>query len=71
MLAWPDSPHENERYGHLMGVTDLCIVNYPEFLQLMMDGEVVVSDGDLTVRLVKSELGWHYLQRLSILVKAE
>ena len=54
-----------------MGVTDLCIVNYPEFLQLMMDGEVVVSDGDLTVRLVKSELGWHYLQRLSILVKAE
>lgn len=71
LLLIPCSPHAHEAYGHLMGVTDRCVVDYPEFLELMMDGEVTVTDGDFTVRLVKSECGWHYLQRLSILVKAE
>ena len=71
LLLMPGTPHEHESYGHLMGVTDRCVVDYPEFLELMMDGEVTVTDGDLTVHLVKSECGWYYLQRLSILVKAE
>ncbi len=70
LLAIPCSPHA-DRPEHLMGVTDICVVDYPEFLELMMDGEVTVSDGDLAVHLVKAECGWHYLQRLSILVKAE
>ena len=70
LCAIPCGPHA-ARCGPMMGVTDRCVVDYPQFLELMMDGEVVVTDGDLTVRLVKSECGWHYLQRLSILVKAE
>jgi hypothetical protein len=71
MLACPTAPHEPGMPGRMMGITDRCVVDYPQFLELMMDGEVVVTDGDLTVHLVKSECGWHYLQRLSILVKAE
>lgn len=71
LLLMPCSPHEHEVYGHLMGVTDRCVVDYPQFLELMIDGEVTVTDGDLTIRLVKAECGWYYLQRLSILVKAE
>lgn len=71
LLLSPCPPHEEDGCGHLMGVTDRCVVDYPQFLELMMDGEVTVTDGDLTVHLVKSECGWYYLQRLSILVKAE
>ena len=52
-------------------VVDRPVVTYPEYLTLMRDGEVTVTDGDLTVHLVRSEMGWYWLQRLSILVKAE
>ena len=71
LLLLPAPPHEGAMPGRMMGVTDRCVVNYPQFLELMMQGEVTVTDGDLTVHLVKSECGWYYLQRLSILVKAE
>ena len=64
-------PHSAHATTKIFGVQDICIVTYPEFLELMMDGEVTVTDDDLTVHLVKDECGWHYLQRLSILVKAE
>lgn len=52
-------------------VVDRPIVTYSEYKALMLDGEVdIVRDG-MTAHIVKSEMGWHWLQRLSILVKAE
>jgi len=68
-ILWP--VQLTERPSTKLIIQDVCIVTYPEFLTLMMDGEVTVTDGDLTVTLVKSECGWKYLRSLSILVKAE
>lgn len=52
-------------------VVDRPIVTYPEFRALMLDGEVDIERDGMTAHIVKSEMGWHWLQRLSILVKAE
>lgn len=68
-LVWPVS--YTEKYSDKLFIQDVCIVTYPEFLTLMMDGEVTVTDGDMVITLVKTECGWKYLRSLSILVKAE
>ena len=52
-------------------VVDRPITTYPEYKALMLDGEVDIERDGMTVHIVKSEMGWHWLQRLSILVKAE
>lgn len=52
-------------------VVDRPITTYPEYRALMLDGEVVIERDGMTAHIVKSEMGWHWLQRLSILVKAE
>ena len=72
LLALPSPSGPDEAQSRMMAfVVDRPITTYPEYLELIIDGEVdIVRDG-ITVHLVKSELGWHYLQRLSILVCAE
>lgn len=66
-------PCDHEPCGDRMMafVSDRPIMDYPEYRRLMLDGEVdIVRDG-MTVHIVRDEMGWHWLQRLSILVKAE
>lgn len=70
LVLAPASPHEEEptRFVHIQ---DTPIVDYPQYRELMREGEVYVTMGDATAHLVKSELGWRYLQRLGLMVRAE
>ena len=70
MLALPCSPHDAETLK-MAFVVDRPITTYPEYLELMMDGEVYIERDGMSSHIVKSEMGWHWLQRLSILVHAE
>lgn len=70
MLAVPSSPHEH-RDMKMIFVVDRPITTYPEYLELMMTGEVYLVRDGMTAHIVKSEMGWHWLQRLGILVCAE
>ena len=69
-LSLPCSPHDSE-CRMMAFVVDRPIVTYPEYRQLMLQGEVDVVRGEMSAHLVKSELGWRYLQILGIAVKAE
>lgn len=70
MVLAPAPQHEEEptRFIHIQ---DVPIVDYPQYRELMREGEVYVRIGDETAHLVKSELGWQYLQRLGLMVRAE
>ncbi|MBQ9041602.1 MAG: hypothetical protein IJ111_02175 [Eggerthellaceae bacterium] len=67
---WPASPCEGLE-PKFRFVMDEPVVRYPEYLELMMDGEVDVTRGEVSIHLVKAECGWHYLQVLGRLVMAE
>lgn len=70
MVIAPAPQHE-EQATRFIHVQDVPIVDYPQYRELMQKGEVYVTMGDATAHLVKSELGWRYLQRLGLMVRAE
>ena len=70
ILIAPVAPHAGND-GRFRSVCDPCIVDYPEYWELMHDGEVTVEQNGLTVNLVKDELGWLYLQELGTMVRTE
>lgn len=70
MLALPCGEHTSEDLK-MAFVVDRPITTYPEYLELMMDGEVHLERDGISAHIVKSEMGWYWLQRLSILVHAE
>ena len=51
-------------------IQDTPIVDYPQYRKLVYEGEVYVTICGETAHLVKSELGWKYLQRLGLMVRA-
>ncbi len=69
-LPSPSGPHDPQTLK-MAFVVDRPITTYPEYLELMMDGEVYIEHNGMSAHIVKSEMGWHWLQRLSILVHAE
>ena len=70
IFALPCSQHDSENI-QMSFVVDRPITTYPEYLELMMDGEVHIERDGMSAHIVKSEMGWYWLQRLSVLVHAE